>query len=90
MEFTESTIANWVHRLGFDFKIRKKSIYIDGHERADVVKDRKDFIELFERLKPDCELFDFETLTNIENLDAKWYILSQDEKIHHSNERQSR
>ena len=35
------TAIKWLHHLGFRPQSNKKSIYIDGHEREDVVKYRK-------------------------------------------------
>ena len=36
----ERTAQNWLYKLGFSHKSHTKSIYFDGHERADVVADR--------------------------------------------------
>lgn len=36
-----STVAGWLHRLGFDITERKRSSFVDGHERPDVQADRK-------------------------------------------------
>ena len=49
----ERTACNWLHALGFQYKDIKKNIYHDGHERADVVRDRKEKLVMFEvRLPP--------------------------------------
>ena len=37
------TAIKWLHRLGFQPQSHKKSIYIDGHEREDVIDYRKIF-----------------------------------------------
>jgi hypothetical protein len=43
--FTSKTTAHrWLKRMGFEFKQYHKGIYIDGHERADVVAYRKEFL----------------------------------------------
>lgn len=44
------TARRWLHRLGFSWKEIKKGIFIDGHERPDVVEYRKEFLEEMQRL----------------------------------------
>ena len=46
------TARNWLHKLGFQYKEVKKDVFIDGHERPDVVKDRNQFLKVMEELKP--------------------------------------
>lgn len=45
-------MRNWLHRLGFEYKDVKKDVFVDGHERPDVVEDRKKFLHKTEELKP--------------------------------------
>ena len=35
---TPRTARNWLHNLGFEPRSSKKGVYIDGHERTDVVE----------------------------------------------------
>ena len=35
----EHTAVNWLHRLGYECKDVKKEIYVDGHERSDIVEN---------------------------------------------------
>jgi hypothetical protein len=43
---SESTARRWLKfRLGYECKEAKKGIYIDGHERPDVIKEREAFID---------------------------------------------
>ncbi|KAI2492111.1 hypothetical protein MHU86_22447 [Fragilaria crotonensis] len=43
-------------RLGFEFDDRKKSFYVDGHEREDVVANRKQFCTTYlTKLEPYCK-----------------------------------
>jgi hypothetical protein len=43
---SESTAQRWLKfKLGYQCKESKKGLYVDGHERPDVIKERKDFIE---------------------------------------------
>ena len=45
IEVCTSTASLWLHDMGFSYKQFSKSVYFDGHERADVVKDRKLYLE---------------------------------------------
>lgn len=38
--------------MGFEYKDVKKDIFVDGHERPDVVEDQKKFSHQMEELKP--------------------------------------
>ena len=38
------TGRKWLHELGFEGLNKKKGVYIDGHEREDVVKHRRKFL----------------------------------------------
>ena len=38
------TARKWLHELGFEVLTPKKGIFIDGHERSDVVESRKEFL----------------------------------------------
>ena len=42
VNISERTARRWLHRLGFRMGERKKGLYIDGHERPDVVASRKE------------------------------------------------
>ena len=88
-EYSERTILNWLHVLGFRVTETKKGIYFDGHERPDVKLDRKRFMEEFEMYYKDAVKIDTETL-ELQDLNKPYIIISQDEKIHHSNDVQSR
>ena len=68
----------------------KKAIYVDGHERADVVESRKQFIEDYNELYKFCRNLDDETLEEKPNPNAKYNLTSMDEKIFHSNDVQTR
>ncbi|ORU94723.1 MAG: hypothetical protein A6F71_09525 [Cycloclasticus sp. symbiont of Poecilosclerida sp. M] len=39
-----STASEWLHELGFSYKQFSKGVYFDGHERPDVVEDRKKYL----------------------------------------------
>ena len=43
---SERTAQHWLRfKLGYQCKESKKGLYVDGHERPDVIKERNDFIE---------------------------------------------
>jgi hypothetical protein len=43
---SESTAQCWLRfKLGYQCKESKKGLYVDGHERPDVIKERNDCIE---------------------------------------------
>lgn len=43
-----STVSLWLHDLGFSYKQFSKGVYFDGHERQDVVEDRKAYLAKLE------------------------------------------
>ncbi len=50
---TESTAQRWLrNKLGYENKEARKGVYIDGHERPDVIKEREGFLEqIFDRFE---------------------------------------
>jgi hypothetical protein len=51
-----STTWRWMRLLGFKYDARKKSFYVDGHEREDVVANRQAFCETYlTKLEPYCK-----------------------------------
>jgi hypothetical protein len=48
-----STTWRWLRRLGFSYDTRKKSFFVDGHERQDVVSRRNEFcVDYLSKLEP--------------------------------------
>ena len=45
------TATRWLHHLGFCPQSHQKGAYVDGHEREDVVKLRKHYLENLRQLK---------------------------------------
>jgi hypothetical protein len=43
------TANRWLKKMGFIFSKYSKGIFVDGHERDDVVKYRKEFLNVMER-----------------------------------------
>ncbi|CAG8792048.1 36127_t:CDS:2, partial [Racocetra persica] len=40
---TTTPTSKWLHKLGYYYKPIIKGIYWDGHERFEIVEDRKQF-----------------------------------------------
>ncbi|KAE9389954.1 hypothetical protein BT96DRAFT_834161 [Gymnopus androsaceus JB14] len=47
-ELSERTAFNWLSKVGFNLTKVMKGVYVDGHEREDVVAYRNKFIKIFE------------------------------------------
>ena len=52
------TAQRWLYKLGYEYKDVHKDVFIDGHERSDVVEDCKVFLNKIEELKPYIVEFD--------------------------------
>lgn len=46
------TAQRWLRKLGYEYKNVRKNVFIDGHERSDVIEDRNNFLKKMEELKP--------------------------------------
>ncbi len=45
------TARRWQHKLGLKYKDVKKEVFVDGHERPDVLKDREQFLKTMKELE---------------------------------------
>ena len=52
------TARRWLHELGFNRVHHQKGVYFDGHDRTDVVADRKALLELMKELDTKSILYD--------------------------------
>jgi len=52
------TARKWLNKLGYNWKEVKKGVFIDGHERGDVVADRVKFLQRMKELEPYLVEFD--------------------------------
>lgn len=43
-EFSDSTTARWLKKLGFEYQEYKKAGFVDGHEKEENVKARKEYV----------------------------------------------
>jgi len=46
-KISDGAARRWLRKLGYELKECKKGIYVDGHEREDVVAYRKEFLDKF-------------------------------------------
>ena len=49
-----NTVNNWMTELGFKYSVRKKTYYVDGHEKVDTVLYRKEYIERYFEYERRC------------------------------------
>lgn len=52
IEICSHTARTWLNKLGYKYKDVRKDVFIDGHERPDVVENRVNFLKVMEDLKP--------------------------------------
>ena len=63
---SKSTARRWLFRLGWNCHEYHKGIYVDGHERFDVIEDRKKFIADYDELAKLTPTFSVDNLDIIE------------------------
>jgi hypothetical protein len=70
-----TTAWRWMRLLGFRYNARKKSFYVDGHEREDVVANRTRFCKKYlTELEPYCNRWvqvSLSEATTMKNLDVE-------------------
>ncbi|KAI2495738.1 hypothetical protein MHU86_18762 [Fragilaria crotonensis] len=84
-----STTWRWMRLLGFKYDVRRKSFYVDGHEREDVVANRQTFCETYlTKLEPYCNRWiqlPVAKATMIEGLDIgfghRYFDIIRDEEL---------
>ena len=50
-EVSTETPQRWLHELGFSVKEKKKGMYVDGHDREDVVEYQNKFLEELKQME---------------------------------------
>ena len=60
-----NTARNYLKELGYTYSKVKKGIYIDGHEREDVVVYRKIFLEQMDELENRMPIFSGDNLEEV-------------------------
>ena len=62
------TAQRWLHQMGWHYGKQKRGMYIDGHEREDVIKYREEFIGRWKEFEKQMVLYDNDG--NISNIPA--------------------
>ncbi|KAJ7834295.1 hypothetical protein B0H13DRAFT_223307 [Mycena leptocephala] len=88
---SESTAVRWLKRLGFRLARVQKGVYVDGHERPDVVKSREELIEyLWLKIFPFCYKYEGESLEenapSLKDGEKIHYVIAHDECCVHAND----
>ena len=52
IEIKSQTARKWLHKLVLECKDIKKDVFVDEHERPDVVEDRQNFLRIMKDLEP--------------------------------------
>ncbi|RIB20075.1 hypothetical protein C2G38_2180248 [Gigaspora rosea] len=86
-----TTSRCWMKKMGFNYKRYKKGVYVDGHEREDVIVYRREFlqkIEEYNRLMPkwndiNCEIYEEPNLLTGEK---KHLLITYNECVFHAND----
>ena len=94
-EVSLRTSVRWLHHLGFSPVSHKKGVYIDGHEREDVVRHRTKLLKILHDLhashRPLPRCSDDPTRVRLEEDEEKkeLLIIYHDESIFNTNEGQT-
>ena len=84
------SLRRWLHDLGFKFTEFKKKFYFDGHEREDVVLDRQQLNQEMQEAKKKTNKIIEISLEEIPVPGSTHIRVTQDKKIHHSKDIQTR
>ena len=87
LDISVSTAKRWLEILGFKCGVMKKHIYVDGHERPDVIEARKVFLSEMEKYQKRMPRFtgenmEFETYDNANGQVIIW--VNHDESAYDS------
>merc|ERR1711884_535731 len=70
-KLTLRTVLNWMHCLGFEYCVIRKSFYVDGHETPQNVKERMEYILQYFQDEFRCHRWLQFTETEIEDIIKK-------------------
>ena len=88
-EISAVTATRWLHKLGFNPTSTKMGVYIDGHERQDVVEYRKLFLrklEILESTHAPAPRVSDEPDSSLTSALKRLILLYHDESTFHSND----
>lgn len=86
---TLRTAARWMNTLGYKYGLWQKGVYIDGHERADVVEYRTKFLQRMKERMPSMATWSgdmMELKSKIEEGKDEIVWVSHDESIFYTND----
>ena len=88
----EGTARKWMKKKNWSYGIRKKGIYVDGHERDDVVAYRERFLKDMAILEESMIMYHDDTLEPLQNLaiesgkQRQYILVTHDESCFHAND----
>jgi len=91
---SEKTALRWLRALGWIYSETKKGVYIDGHERADVVAYRENFLQLMKEYEKrmirakDGDPDTLEMPIDLSNEERPLVFYTHDESVFYSNDGQ--
>lgn len=59
LKYDRTQAQQWLNQLGYTYRDIKKDVFVDGHERANVVEDSRVFLKTMLDLDPYLVEFDF-------------------------------
>ncbi|KAI5116463.1 hypothetical protein M0805_006723 [Coniferiporia weirii] len=90
MEVALTTVRRWLRKLGYSRHSTKKGIYVDGHERPDVIESHTKFLRDIEQYEKLSRRYEEETLAplplNLGPGEREHILIVQDESIFHVND----
>lgn len=89
IRYSSRTARRWLAKLGFEYRSVRKGVYVDGHEREDVVAYRAEFLSRLQELKPRIVEWDEEGNEKdftVPEGQQKIVIVTHDESTFHAND----
>ncbi|KIJ40068.1 hypothetical protein M422DRAFT_257136 [Sphaerobolus stellatus SS14] len=92
-EVTLRTAERWLNKLGYKPRKHRKGVYMDGHERKDVVEYRNKFLERMAELERVMVTYNDKTGEPIQPIlrpgEKVHHLIAHDESGFHANDQQS-
>ena len=84
------TAKRWLHTLGYRYEGYRKGVYLDGHEREDVVAYRKEFLKIMKELEQQMARYEGEEMKAIPPVlrsgEQELILVTHDECIFYTND----
>jgi len=62
---SERTCTRYMRKLGWVYKSKTKGVYVDGHQRADVIEFRKKFVKDWKNHVRSATTFNYKRLNDL-------------------------